>query len=603
MANSTILVARADVPMRYRWNSSSVFETPEDWEEEVSSVEKNLKDLTKYKGKLAENPEILLAWFEYTQDLLSKLGKLYVYANLSYSVDTLDQEAAARLSKLRSLQARVIGELSFGDPEILSIGRENLDAWIKSTPALSVYQHYFDKVFDIGPHLRNADIEEILGYISDPFRTTSSIHATLVDTDLDFEPARDDAGNSYEVGQSSIGGLLTRVDRNVRRTAWESYADGYLAVKNTLAGCLSAGVKQDVFNTRVRKYSTSLEASLDPNQIPTAVFHNLIDTFRRNLPVWHKYWRLRKRLLGLNRLHVYDIKAPLTNETVKLDFEQAVEYIFAGMQPLGEEYTSILRKGVLEQGWVDSYPNRGKRSGAFSSGSHGTHPFIVMSYNQDIYGLSTLAHELGHSMHSFYTRQNQPFVYGRYSLFVAEVASNFNQAMVRAHLLDQSGDKDFKVAVLEEAMSNFHRYFFIMPTLARFELEIHTRIEQGGALTADDLNTLMTNLFAEGYGDEVEIDHDRIGITWAQFPNHLYANFYVYQYATGISGAHSLASSVLAGHPGAVDRYLEFLKAGGSQYPLDALRSAGVDLTNPEPIEQTFQVLSDLVDLLADLTS
>lgn len=603
MTNTTTLVSRAEVPERYRWNSASVFNHPDEWQVEASAIGKKLEEASSFKGKLSESPEHLLSWFSYSEDLLTRLGKLYVYANLSYSVDTLDQEAAARVAKFRSLQAQVLAETAFADPEIVEIGRDTLDTWLESTPDLSIFRHYFDKLFHIQPHLREANIEEILGLVSDPFRTSASIHATLVDTDINFEPAVGSDGTSYEVGQGSIGALLTHPDRSVRQSSWENYADGYLSVKNTLAGCLSAGVKQDVFNARVRKYPTSLEASLDPNQIPTTVFHNLVETFRQNLPIWHKYWRLRKRLLGLDRMHVYDIKAPLTKDDVEISFEKAVEYILAGMQPLGEEYISILSKGVLEQGWVDSYPNRGKRSGAFSSGSHGTHPFIMMSYNRDIYGVSTLAHELGHSLHSFYTRHNQPFVYGRYSLFVAEVASNFNQAMVRAYLLEQVDNREFQIAVLEEAMSNFHRYFFIMPTLARFELEIHSRVESGEALTADDLITLMTNLFAEGYGNQVEIDHDRIGITWAQFPNHLYANFYVYQYATGISGAHALASGVLTGRPGAVDRYLEFLKAGGSKFPLEALKSAGVDLTTPVPVQQTFQILAELVDRLEALTT
>ena len=277
-----------------------------------------------------------------------------------------------------------------------------------------------------------------------------------------------------------------------------------------------------------------------------------------------------------------------------------MEWIAAGMRPLGEEYVEVMRRGSLQQRWVDIYPNQGKRLGAFSSGAQGTHPFILMSYTDDIFSMSTLAHELGHSMHSYYTWQNQPPIYSDYSLFVAEVASNFNQAMVRAHLLELDSDPDFQIAVIEEAMANFHRYFFIMPTLARFELEIHERIERGEALTADGLIALMADLFREGYGDEVEMDTERVGITWAQF-SHLYAPFYVYQYATGISGAHALGNGVLAGEAGAAERYVDFLRAGGSGYPLDLLREAGVDLTSPEPVEETFAVLSSLVDRLEAL--
>jgi len=250
---------------------------------------------------------------------------------------------------------------------------------------------------------------------------------------------------------------------------------------------------------------------------------------------------------------------------------------------------------------VDIYPNKNKRAGTFSSGGPGTHPFILMNYTDDIFSLSTLAHELGHSLHSYYTWHTQPLIYSDYSIFVAEVASNFNQALVRAHLLETNADPEFQIAVIEEAMANFHRYFFIMPTLVRFELEIHERVERGDPLTADSMIALMADLFREGFGDRVAIDEARLGSTWCQFPTHLYSNFYVYQYATGISAAHSLARGVLDGAPGAVDRYLTFLKAGSSAYPLDALAAAGVDLTSPEPVEQTFGVLSDLVDRLEAL--
>jgi oligoendopeptidase F len=282
-------------------------------------------------------------------------------------------------------------------------------------------------------------------------------------------------------------------------------------------------------------------------------------------------------------------------------FEQSVEWICEGMRPLGAEYVGVMRDGLVEQRWVDIYPNKGKRMGAYSDGLPGTHPFILMSYNDDIFSMSTLAHELGHSMHSYLTWQNQPLVYSDYSLFVAEVASNFNQAMVRAHLLATNADRDFQIAVIEEAMSNFHRYFFVMPTLARLELAIHKRAERGEALTADTLIGLMADLLQEGYGDEVHVDRERVGITWGQFSTHLYSNFYVYQYATGISAANALAANILADQPGAVENYLAFLKAGSSLYPLDALKLAGVDMASPAPVETAFGLLASMVDRLEAL--
>jgi oligoendopeptidase F len=338
------------------------------------------------------------------------------------------------------------------------------------------------------------------------------------------------------------------------------------------------------------------------NNIPPQVFHNLIETSRKNLHVWHKYWRVRREALGQTELQPYDVWAPLTREKVTVPYETAVDWICDGLAPLGDEYVSIARRGLLEEGWVDVYPNLNKSAAQFSSGSKGTYPFIVMLYDDTIFSMSTLAHELGHSMHSYLTWKHQPAVYANYSLFVAEVASNFNQALVRAHLLKTNPDPQFQISLLEEAFANFHRYFFIMPILAQFELEIHQRVERGDGVTADDMNAIMADLYAEGYGSEMEFDRERTGITWATF-SHLYQDYYVYQYSTGISGANALAKRVLAGTPNAAEDYLRFLSAGSSVYPLDALKLAGVDLSTPQPVEETFEILARMVDRLEELTA
>ncbi|MCK5314567.1 MAG: oligoendopeptidase F family protein, partial [Anaerolineales bacterium] len=376
--------------------------------------------------------------------------------------------------------------------------------------------------------------------------------------------------------------------------------DTHLAYKNTLSSNLATSIKQNTFAARARRHTTTLEASLAEYNIPVQVFHNLIETFRANLPVWHRYFAIRRKSLGVEQLEPYDIWAPLTSQQPNIPYKQAVDWICRGLAPMGEAYVDPIRKGCFEERWVDIYPNQGKSAGAFSYGSYGTHPFIVMSYGDTMLSLSTLAHELGHSMHSYLSWIEQPYIYGDYSLFVAEVASNFHQAMVRAYLLEAENDPDFQISLIEEAMSNFYRYFLVMPTLARFELETHQRVERGEGLSAAGMNELMADLYQESFGDQVHIDRQRVGINWATF-GHLYADYYVYQYATGISGANALSRRILSGVPGAVEDYLSFLKAGSSMYPLEALKLAGVDLTSPEPVEQTFGVMAGMVDRLEEL--
>ncbi|MGE5776050.1 MAG: M3 family oligoendopeptidase, partial [Chloroflexota bacterium] len=352
---------------------------------------------------------------------------------------------------------------------------------------------------------------------------------------------------------------------------------------------------------QARKHESSLAASLFDLNIPTDVFHNLIDTFKKKLPVWHRYFAIRRKVLGLKNFSYYDMWAPIVKHKVKVPFERGVELICESLAPLGKDYVERVRRGCLQDRWVDAYPNQGKMEGAFSWGSQGTHPFINMSYVDDVTSMSTLAHELGHSMHSYLTWKNQPFVYSEYSLFVAEAASNFHQAMMRGHLLKTVTEKNFQLALIEEAVGgNFFRYFFQMPTLARFELETHQRVERGEPLTADSMIDLMADLFAEGFGPGFEFDRERLGMTWSTF-GHLFADYYVYAYATGISGANALAGRILRGEPNAVENYLGFLRSGNSDYSLNVLKKAGVDLTTPQPVEETFAVMESYIDRMEKL--
>lgn len=599
------LPKRNEVREEYTWDATSVFRSDEAWEAAIEKVHAGMEEIVAYKGRLHEGPTLLADFLEAVEALIMQLGKVRVYASLFHEVDTADADAAAKNDRARSLFSQAIAAISFSEPELMEIGFDLLRQWLEEEPRLTIYEHYLDDLQRRQAHVRSAEVEEILGMVADPFRTAAAIHGILADADMAFETAQhsDPLQPLKTVAQGTIDALLSNPDRRVRRTAWQHYADAYLAHKHSMASCLSAGVKQNVFRSRVRRYDSSLEAALSANNIPVEVYHNTIGTFRKHLPTWHRYWRVRKRALGYDELHVYDVKAPLTSANPSVSYDQAVSWISAGMAPLGEDYVNVMGRGLRQQRWVDVYPNQGKRSGAFSTGFKGTYPFILTNYTDDLNSMSVLAHELGHSMHSHYSEKTQPLIYADYSIFAAEVASNFNQALLRAYLLKENSDPDFQIAVIEEAMSNFHRYFFIMPTLARFELEIHRRVERGMALTAESMMALLADLFEEGYGGEVETDRKRVGITWAQFPNHLYSNFYVYQYTTGIAGAHSLAADVLDAKPGAAEKYLGFLKAGSSLYPLDALKLAGVDMASPEPIERTFHVLADMVDRLDALTS
>ena len=591
---------RAEIAREQTWDAESIFASEAAWAETLANTALRIADLEAFRGRLSSDPTTLADYLTLAEELLRNAGRVGVYARMFYAVNTQDQAARARVERATALTVRLSAANAFGEPELLAIGAETLARWTAEEPRLSSYAHHFTRLARRAAHVRSSEVEELLSQVSEPLESAAATHGIIANADLRFALAHDSNGTEHEIAQGTINALITHPDPLLRRTAWEHYADAHLALKNSIANCLATEVKKNVFLARARRYNSALDSALKPKFIPIEVYHNLISSFQQHLPIWHRYWKLRQRLLG-RPLHVYDSKAPLTGSPLKVPYSQAIEWICAGMAPLGSEYVSVMRRGLTQQRWVDVYPSRGKRAGAFSMGVPGTYPFIMMSYNNDIFGLSTLAHELGHSMHSFYTCANQPYVYTNYGLFLAEVASNFNQALVRAHLLEELRSRDEQISVLEEAMANFHRYFFIMPTLARFELAIHQQVEDGGALTADSMIALMADLFAEGYGDSVVVDRERVGSVWMQFATHLYANFYVYQYATGIAAAHALASDVLAGKPGATERYLHFLKAGSSRYPLETLQLAGVGMSSTAPIEAGFVVLDSYVSRLEQL--
>jgi len=593
--------ARNKIKQKFTWNAESVFKSPRAWEKELKQITEDIANIKPYQGRLAESPEVLLNALEEAYDLVSRVQIAFMYAGFSYAVDTTNQEAAGMQSRAQSIYGQVLSAVSFLQPEILAIGKDKLEEWMSQNEKLAVYQQNFDDLFRKQAHVRSAEVEELLGLVSDPLQGPSTSTNMLTNADFKFKPVKVGVGKSLDLTQGTYHNLLHNPDRKARRIAYENYMDRYVEHKNTLATNLTHSIKANVFYMRARKHESSLAASLYDLNIPTEVFYNLIDTFKKNLPVWHRYFAIRRKALGLKKLAYYDMWAPITKKKVKVPLDKAVDLIGKSLAPMGKEYVDTLRKGVLKERWVDVYPNQGKAEGAFSWGSQGTHPFINISYTDEVTSMSTLAHELGHSMHSYLTWKNQPFIYTGYSLFVAEVASNFHQAMMRGHLLKTVKDKNFQLALIEEAVGgNFSRYFFQMPTLARFELETHQRIERGEPLTADSMIDLMADLFAEGFGPDFDMDRERVGMTWSTF-GHLFADYYVYAYATGISAAHSLAGGILRGEPNAVENYLGFLKSGSSDYSLNVLKKAGVDMITPKAVEDTFAVMEGYIDRLEEL--
>ena len=595
---------RSEVQKNQTWNAESVFASPEEFDAEVKAILERLPAIKAFQGHLGDSPDTFIEAMNAMEVLAQRTAKVQVYATMSSSVDATNQQAAALNGRATSALAQVSAATSFVDPELLSVGETKLRRWIKKDSRMNLYEHYFNDLFRKQTHVRNAEVEELLGMLRDPFVSTRNTTNMLANADFKFKPARDKKNKKIELTQSTYNSILSGPDRKARRTAWQHYNDKYLEFKNTLAGNLATSIKQNVFNMRARNFDSSLEATLFNGNVPVEMFHNLLDIFKKNLPLWHRYWKIRRKALGVKTLHPYDVWAPLNTKKPTIAFEEAVEWICNGLEPMGEEYVSVMRKGCLEDRWVDWSPNAGKRQGAFSTRvPKDTHPFIMMSYTNGIGSMSTLSHELGHSMHAYYASRAQPMFYYLYPSIVAETASNFNQAMTRAYLLENNPSEPFQISLLEEAMGNFHRYFFIMPTLARFELETHQRVERGEALTADSMIELMADLFSEGFGGEMDLDRERVGITWGTFTTHLYIDFYSFQYAIGISAANAIAKRVLSGTPNAAEDHINFLKAGSSKPPMEVFQIAGVDMTSTQPIEDAFEVLASYIDRLESLTT
>lgn len=596
---------RADAPREQTWNRESLFESWEAFQKEADAIAAKLPELEAFAGKL-NSPDGVADWLEAYSAVSRRFGKLMVFTRMAIAVDTTETEAKAKNGQAMSLAGKINAACSFAEPELLTHSQDLLK-WTEQNPRLTIYRHYFEGLLREQKHTCSPDVEKVLGMLQDAFAGTFQTYRELTDTDLKFADAADANGAAHSVRQSMVPPTgIQSTDRVLRRNAWEHFCDGHRAVENTLANNLVTSVKQHIFLARVRGYGSVLEARLSPANLPLSVFHTLVNTFKDNLPIWHRYWAAKRKALRVDQLHPYDIWAPIVDNPPSVSYPQAIEWLCTSLEPLGSAYVEALRKGALQDRWVDYAQNDGRGQGAFSNPAYGTHPFCFSTVNGSLMSISILAHELGHSMHSYWMDKHQPQIYNGYegrgrSSSVAETASNFHQAMLRAYLREaKADDRTFQLALIDEAMFNFHRYFFIMPTLARFEYEVYSRAEQDKPLNAKVLNSILRDLYAEGYGDTMTDDPDRTAITWGEFL-HLYMPYYTFQYSVGISAAHALAERILAGEAGTAEKYLEFLGAGWSMDAPDLFKLAGVDMTQPEPIVKTFGVMQKLVEQLESL--
>jgi len=587
-----MLPARSEVDESFTWDLSSLFATDKDYLVELAAVPAAIEDLGGFRGRLGTSATLLGDFFEQLWDTSVRLRKLANYSSLPVTVDQTDQAARARAGRFQALAAQYDAATAYVAPELLELGQARLTELIGADPRLTHLHRYIELLEKRRPHVRSGEVESVLSAANDPLSAGERAYNSLTNGEIPFTTVMH-AGAEHEVARSTYPKLRMAADRELRRKAYESYADGFLAFDDTITELYVGRVKQSVFTARARGYANTVEEQLAPREVPRSVLEAVVDTFTANLGVWHRYWEARRSILGVEKLSEHDVFARLTDDALEVPYQRAIDWIVEGMQPLGAAYVEPLRQGLLHERWVDVYPNKGKRDGAFCSRVYGHQPQVMMSYQGDLESLSTLAHELGHAMHGVLLDEAQPLVYANYSMVMAETASNFNQALVRSHLLDKFTEPNERLAVLEEAFYNFHRYFFIMPTLVRFELAVHQAVERGEGLTSTRLNDIMRELFQEGYGDAIVAD-ERTGVTWAQF-GHLYVPFYTFQYAAGIAAAAALADDVHKQVDGAVDRYLAFLRVGSSKPPVAAFRDAGIDLTTAAPIQKAFAVLEGYV--------
>ncbi|MES1043206.1 oligoendopeptidase F [Heyndrickxia oleronia] len=605
MTNTTTksLPSRNEVQEELTWRLEDIFASDEAWDKEYKEVKELLPSAEKFKGKLGDNAEKLFEALTFQDEVAERLGKLYAYSHMRSDQDTTNSFYQGLDSRMNSLLAEMGSAFAYLVPEILSIDEDKLASFLNEKSELQVYKHALEQINLQRPHVLSADQEALLAQAAEVMNASSNTFGMLNNADLEFPTIKDENGEEVQITHGRYTRFLESADQRVRKEAFEKLYETYGNFKNTFASTLGGQVKRDNFNAKVRNYQSAREAALSNNNIPESVYDNLVNTVNKNLHLLHKYVKLRKKVLGVDELHMYDLYTPLVKDVeMKVTYEEAKEMVLKGLAPLGEEYQEILKEG-FENRWVDVVENKGKRSGAYSSGAYGTNPYILMNWQDNVNNLFTLAHEFGHSVHSYYTRKNQPYTYGDYSIFVAEVASTCNEALLNDYLLKTIDDEQKRIYLLNHYLEGFRGTVFRQTMFAEFEHLIHQKEQNGEALTAEMLTKEYYELNKKYFGgDDIVID-EQIGLEWSRIP-HFYYNYYVYQYATGFSAATALSAQILEEGKPAVERYIKnFLSAGSSDYPIEVLKKAGVDMTSSQPIEAALKVFEEKLNELESLLS
>ncbi|MGK0699441.1 oligoendopeptidase F [Priestia flexa] len=585
---------RSEIKIEDTWRLEDIFETDEAWEKEFQAVKALVPEMEQYRGKLGESADTLFKALQQQDELTMRVSKLYTYAHMRYDQDTTNSFYQGLNDRIKTLYTEIASALSYVTPELLGVDEATLKQYLEESKDLQLYAHALDEVNRERPHILSESEEAILAQASEALGASSNTFGMLNNADLEFPSIKDENGEEVEITHGRYIRFLESSDRRVREDAFKAVYDTYGKFKNTFASTLSGTVKKDNFSAKVRNYESARHAALSANNIPEEVYDNLVATVNEYLPLLQRYIDLRKKVLGVDELHMYDLYTPLVQDVkMEIPYSEAKDYLLKGLAPLGEEYISILKEG-FENRWVDVHENKGKRSGAYSSGTYGTNPYILMNWQDNVNNLFTLAHEFGHSVHSYYTRKEQPYPYGDYSIFVAEVASTCNEALLNDYLLKTIDDEKKRLYLLNHYLEGFRGTVFRQTMFAEFEHEIHVRAQNGEPLTPELLTKLYYDLNKKYFGDNLVIDEE-IGLEWARIP-HFYYNYYVYQYATGFSAAAALSKQILEEGDAAVERYLGFLKAGSSDYPIEVLKRAGVDMTTAEPIKEALEVFKEKLE-------